>query len=124
MAQLLEKYKLKKQQEHGLNRQNCLGFVQKLRRIVNDQEDINEDFNEEGIFGIKQKVRYNAECPEFESFVNMTNNSNNKIKISNFLNPPFVEYIRTNVDIERNLVTYELGSHTHHYGGMGGDEEL
>lgn len=123
MALLLEKYKLKKQEEPILNRQNCLGFVNKLRMIVNAQEDINEDFHEYSYY-FKEKVRYNTECPEFESFVNMTNNSNNKIKISNFLNHPFVDYIHTNVDIGRDLVTYELGSHTHHYGGMGGDEEL
>lgn len=114
MAQLLEKYRIEGAKQGQMERASCLRLVQRLKKIVLNQEDINEDFEEFECYPVydRYKVKYCTECDELKSFMNVVNNDPyGKMKIEIVNNAKLVEYITTNVDVDNDLVTYKLGSY-------------
>ena len=117
MSELLNKYKLQEQlkateaanqleREHAVTRtrrENCIELTGILNKIVQSQSEINDRID-----GYRT---FNTQCPEFDEFKKKINNdSNNNIAI--VCRNSEVDFIRTNVNIKKDLVTYTITDST------------
>ena len=85
---------------------SCFPLVGKMQYIVNKQQNANYVFYKYP-FGFGGRQTFYTECPEFNSFVKQVNDDpTNQITIK--CNGPFVDAIRTEIDIQKNMVTYTL----------------
>lgn len=106
MSKLIETHKNTLSVRSGEDKLECLKFVNIMRHVVENQENRNE-FLRPGYFFRKKNASYPINCDEFRNFVNVVNNNpNNKINIEH--NGNFINYIGTNIDTEKELVTYKL----------------
>lgn len=111
MAELPNKKKLRKQEKEEIRferkqaqesakHENCVELTNILNQIVQSQSKKNGLIND-------NNKKFSTQCPEFNAFKRKINNdSDNKIAID--CNTQRVNSIRTHIDTNKDLVTYEL----------------
>lgn len=102
MSKLIEKHKNVSLDKIRARERECIRFTNVMDKIVSRQEEHNQYF-----FKRTWLTSYPTDCDAFREYVsNINNDLHNKIHIEYTEND--VNYISTKVDIENNLVTYEL----------------
>lgn len=74
-----------------------------MEHIVNNQSDINDDIYKPWF---RNEKTFNTNCVEFQSYVKSVNEVDNKIQVD--VEHPNVNSIYTDVNLDKNLVTYTL----------------
>ena len=105
MSRLIEERKRDLLTESKYRNHRCIKFTHRyMKAIVYNQEYV-DGFIDQKLF--REPETYSIDCDEFKNFVNNINTDpNNKIHINYTTNK--VNYITTNIDIKKNMVTYDL----------------
>lgn len=113
MAELIKNEKLKISSELSLQNDRCKYFTNTImKHVVNGQQNKNGYFN--CFWG-----PYSVNCDDFEQFVKNANDDHDKKIYINYESRklynirsdskvPYVNHITTNIDVQNDIVTYNL----------------
>ena len=102
MSKLLAESRTRSEQKQLRDHNECVKLTQTMKEIVDNQRDVHSYI---GGYGSS----YQLSCDAFQDYKNLVNSVSNYTRIHiDVKNPGSINHITTNVDLDQNMVTYQL----------------